>query len=101
MWRRRMALSMTGKSSWMRVRFFSLCGVMAAFLASPVPAPAAQQQVDLKLVLAMDVSGSIDSEELRLEREGTADAFLDPEVIKAIQSGSVGRIAVTMIDFSM
>jgi hypothetical protein len=96
-----MALSMTGKSSWMRVRFFSLCGVLAAFLASPVPAPAAQQQVDLKLVLAMDVSGSIDSEELRLEREGTADAFLDPEVIKAIQSGSVGRIAVTMIDFSM
>jgi hypothetical protein len=55
----------------------------------------------LKLVLAMDVSGSIDNNELQLERDGTADAFLDPEVIKAIQNGSVGRIAVTMIDFSM
>jgi hypothetical protein len=67
-------------------------------------APAAQQsgphQVDLKLVLATDVSGSISDEELQLEREGTAEAFLDPVVIKAIQTGSLGRIAVSMIDFS-
>jgi hypothetical protein len=77
-----------------------LFGLLFSALPSP-PSAAAQQQVDLKLVLATDVSGSIDNEELRLEREGTADAFLDPDVIKAIQSGSVGRIAVTMIDFSM
>jgi len=67
-------------------------------------APAAQQsgpqQVDLKLVLATDVSGSISDEELQLEREGTAEAFLDPQVVKAIQTGSLGRIAVSMIDFS-
>ena len=67
-------------------------------------APAAQQsgpqQVDLKLVLATDVSGSISDEELQLEREGTAEAFLDPQVIKAIETGSLGRIAVSMIDFS-
>jgi len=75
--------------------------VLSVILALPMPSRAAQQQVDLKLVLAMDVSGSIDNEELQLEREGTADAFLDPEVIKAIQNGSVGRIAVSMVDFSM
>jgi hypothetical protein len=46
---------------------------------------AAQPQVDLKLVLAMDVSGSIDNDELQLQREGTADAFLDPDVIKALR----------------
>jgi hypothetical protein len=76
-------------------------GVSMTLCLGPSLPHAAQQQVDLKLVLAMDVSGSIDNDELQLEREGTADAFLDPDVIKAIQNGSVGRIAVTMIDFSM
>jgi Protein of unknown function (DUF1194) len=58
------------------------------------------QEVDLKLVLATDVSRSIDDEELQLEREGTAEAFLNPDVIKAIQSGALGRIAVATLDFS-
>ena len=56
--------------------------------------------MDLKLVIATDVSGSINDEEARLQREGTAEAFLDPDVIKAISSGSLGRIAVAMLDFS-
>ena len=78
-----------------------LCGAAAALLALCSSAPAAApQQVDLKLVLAVDVSGSIDNDEFTLEREGTADAFADPEVVKAIQGGSLGRIAVAMLDFS-
>src|SRR5258705_7924737 len=76
-----------------------VCGSLLVLLASTSPAPAAEQ-VDLKLVLATDVSRSIDDDELRLEREGTAEAFLDPDVIKAIQSGSLGRIAVATFDFS-
>jgi len=63
-------------------------------------ASAAPQQVDLKLVLAVDVSPSINNEELRVEREGTASAFLDPNVIEAIQNGALGKIAVAMLDFS-
>jgi hypothetical protein len=70
-----------------------------ALFASSAPA-SALENVDLKLVLATDVSGSINSEELQIEREGTAEAFLDPVVVKAIQSGALGRIAVSMIDFS-
>lgn len=85
------------RSARMIAAFFS-CAALAAI---PSAAPAAPQQVDLKLVLATDVSGSIDNEELQIEREGTADAFLDPNVIKAIQGGSLGRIAVAMVDFSM
>lgn len=46
------------------------------------------------------MSGSIDNDELQLEREGTAEAFADPEVVRAIQNGSLGRIAVAMVDFS-
>jgi hypothetical protein len=60
----------------------------------------AVEHVDLKLVLATDVSGSISNGELRLERAGTAAAFLDPDVIKAIENGALGRIAVAMVDFS-
>ena len=77
-----------------------VCASLFAFLGASPAAPAAPQQVDLKLVLATDVSGSIDNDELKIEREGTADAFLDPNVIKAIQGGALGRIAVAMIDFS-
>jgi len=60
----------------------------------------AAEAVDLKLVLATDVSGSINNDELWLERAGTSAAFLDPDVIRAIQSGAIGRIAVSMLDFS-
>ena len=89
----------------MKIRAVKAClqlgGAVAAVLALCSSAPAAApQQVDLKLVLAVDVSGSIDNDEFTLEREGTADAFADPEVLKAIQGGSLGRIAVAMLDFS-
>jgi hypothetical protein len=56
--------------------------------------------VDLKLVIATDVSRSINDDEAQLQREGTAEAFLSNEVVRAIQSGALGRIAVAMIDFS-
>jgi hypothetical protein len=74
-------------------------GGIAALLAASLPASAAEN-VDLKLVLATDVSGSISNDELWLERQGTAAAFLDPDVIKAIENGALGRIAVAMLDFS-
>jgi hypothetical protein len=78
-------------------RSLALCASLLSLGSSPA---AAIDNVDLKLVLATDVSGSIDNDELQLEREGTAEAFLDPAVLKAIQSGALGRIAVSMIDFS-
>ena len=64
------------------------------------PSVAAQQQVDVKLVLAVDVSPSIDEREFGVEREGTAAAFSDPAVVQAIQNGSLGRIAVALVHFS-
>jgi hypothetical protein len=75
-------------------------GAVAALVALCSSAPAAQQQVDVKLVLAVDVSPSIDAEEYSVEREGTAAAFSDPQVIQAIQNGSLGRIAVALVHFS-
>jgi len=77
---------------------------MLAWPAASAPsAPSSQssiQNVDLKLIIATDVSRSINYEEALLQREGTAEAFMSPEVIKAIQTGALGRIAVAMIDWS-
>jgi hypothetical protein len=74
-------------------------GTIAAAITASSPASAAEN-VDLKLVLATDVSGSISNDELWLERQGIAAAFLDQDVINAIENGALGRIAVAMLDFS-
>lgn len=57
------------------------------------------EEVDLALVLAVDVSGSVDEEEYRLQRQGYADAFMHPSVIAAIRGGGRGRIAVIYVQW--
>ena len=84
-----------------RMRLALLAGLLAALATVPVPAaPAGPIKVDIKLVIATDVSLSINDEEEQLEREGIAEVFLDPDVVKAIKSGALGRIAVAMLDWS-
>lgn len=66
-----------------------------------MPASAqARKEVDLSLALAIDISGSIDPEEARLQREGYVDAFRDPVIVKAILGGANGRIAVAYYEWS-
>lgn len=83
-----------------------LTGVMAALLlfGRPVLAQHADAEalidVDLQLVLAVDVSGSIDVEEARLQRDGYVRALLDQNVIQAIQSGEHGRIALSYTEWA-
>jgi hypothetical protein len=60
----------------------------------------AQTAVDLELVLAVDVSLSMDMDEQRLQRDGYVQALRDPEVQKAIASGPNGRIAVTYMEWA-
>jgi hypothetical protein len=61
---------------------------------------AAEIAVDLELVLAVDVSGSILDENARLQRQGYAAALTDPRVIDTIRAGGLGRIAVTYVEWS-
>eukprot|EP00752_Nemacystus_decipiens_P000869 g869.t1 len=70
-------------------------------MVGALAAPAAAQQidVDLELVLAADGSGSIDDGELALQRDGYADAIADPEILKLIQGGLTGRIAVAYVEW--
>ncbi len=60
----------------------------------------AGQPVDLELILAVDVSGSIDPDEAQLQRQGYAQALVSPEVIRAIKAGAAGRIAVTYAEWA-
>jgi hypothetical protein len=69
-------------------------------LAAPVPASAQMTEVDVELVLAVDVSRSMDLEEQRVQRDGYIAAFRHPEVIQAISSGEIGRIAVSYVEWA-
>jgi hypothetical protein len=77
-------------------RFLLLLAIATVF----APVAAAREYVDLELVIATDVSRSIDEEEARLQREGVAAAFRSAEVINAIRSGVLRKIAVAYIDYS-
>jgi hypothetical protein len=76
---------------------------LTALLVALAPAARAagrSEAVDLALVLVTDVSRSIDDSEFDLEKQGYAAAFTDKDVIAAIRSGPVGRIAVSYIEFA-
>jgi hypothetical protein len=84
-----------------RMKPVLLGALLAALVTLSAPAaPNGPIKVDLKLVIATDVSLSINEEEAQLQREGIAEVFLDPDVVKAIKSGALGRIAVAMLDWS-
>src|SRR5579862_5775484 len=60
----------------------------------------AAEPVDLALVLAVDVSRSIDDQEFQLQRQGYAAALTDRRVLQAIRSGPLRAIAVTLVEWS-
>ena len=80
------------------VRPFLVLAVLGWLAIAPNTVRA--EDVDLELVLAVDVSRSIDDDEFRLQREGYAQAFVHPSVIGAIQSNPRQRIAVTLIEWA-
>lgn len=58
---------------------------------------AADTVADLKLVLAVDASGSVDTDEYALQLSGIAAGFRDPDVRRAIRSGPAKAIAVNLL----
>jgi Protein of unknown function (DUF1194) len=75
--------------------------ILAALCLFALSAPVrAAEQVDLLLVLASDVSRSVDTRKFQLQREGYAAALSNPRVIEAIKSGPHGRIAICFIEWS-
>lgn len=81
----------------------ALLVLLAAIVAAPVfaaPPACAEEQVDLLLVLAADVSRSIDTPKFQLQREGYAAAISDKRVLEAITAGRNRRIAISFVEWS-
>jgi hypothetical protein len=68
--------------------------------ASVASARAAPEMVDTALVLAVDVSQSVDDARFELQMEGIAKAFEDPEVQRSIFSGPHRAMFVTLVEWS-
>lgn len=78
-----------------------LLASLAVLLAlAGAPRARAAEEVDLTLVLAVDVSRSMDADEQKLQRAGYVEAFRSPGVHDAIAKGAVGAIAVSYVEWS-
>ena len=77
-------------------------GAVLAGLALALPAGGkahGQTPVDVELVLAVDVSQSMDYGEHELQRQGYVDALQHPDVLNAIQGGMYGRVAIAYVEW--
>lgn len=92
-----------------RRRFMAIAAAGAAFavLAAVPPRAPAQtpaqtrvQTVDAAIVLAADVSRSIDDDEFQLQRRGYATAVTSPQFVQAIQAGSHGAVALCFVEWA-
>jgi len=78
-----------------------LCLVLlAALLSTTVTSTRAEELVDVELVLAVDVSYSMDLEELALQREGYMAAVTSPEFLQALKLGPHGRVALAYVEWA-
>jgi hypothetical protein len=82
------------------VSFLKLLSALAIALVLAATPAFAETAVDLELVLAVDVSRSMDVDEQHLQRDGYVAALRHPDVVDAIRSGPLGRIAVTYVEWA-
>jgi len=84
-----------------QLRRVALLGLLSLVMAIAAGHRAgAQSGVDLQLVLAVDVSGSVSEARFELQKRGYVAAFRNPRLLQAIQSGSQQGIAVTMLQWT-
>ncbi len=84
----------------MRRGAFTLLIAAVLSTATLLLAWAADSPVDLELILAVDVSRSMDLDEQGLQREGYVAAIAHPDVVSAITQGLHGRIALTYVEWA-
>jgi hypothetical protein len=94
------------KAAFARITMARLMRLTIIFLivigsCSPLPtASADDQQVDLLLVLAADISRSVDDQKFKLQRDGYVNAIADPRVVRAMTAGARGRIALCFFEWA-
>ncbi len=83
-------------------------GLMAGVAVVAAPGPQLAQQrvetdanaVDVQLILAVDVSYSMDMDELAIQREGYAQAIVSKDFLQALKTGPHGKVAVTYFEWA-
>jgi hypothetical protein len=73
--------------------------------AAPLSKPRAADSstgipVDVELVLAVDISYSMDPEEQALQREGYVEALTSTEFLQALRQGMLGKVAITYVEWA-
>ncbi len=84
-----------------------VAGIAAPSSKNQIPTPGRQladkestPSVDVELILAVDVSYSMDMDELAIQREGYAQAIVSKEFLQALKSGPNGKISVTYFEWA-
>jgi hypothetical protein len=77
-------------------------GALAAPRLADMPGSKAASsiEVDVELVMAVDISYSMDMDELALQREGYAQAIASQEFLNALKQGTHGKIAATLVEWA-
>jgi hypothetical protein len=84
----------------------AIAGGDVAGIAAPNPtlqrvdAKVNAASVDIELVLAVDVSYSMDMDELAVQREGYAQALISKDFLQALKTGPTGKIAITYFEWA-
>jgi hypothetical protein len=83
----------------------AIAGGDVAGIAAPTPRSQLADakdlpSVDVELVLAVDVSYSMDMDELAIQREGYAQAIVSKEFLQALKTGPNGKISVTYFEWA-
>ncbi len=92
---------MAGLRAWKFIPWFT-CAILPGLIAA-VPIAAARDgpvAVDAEVVLAVDVSYSMNDDEQHLQRAGYVEAIQSPEFLQALRANALGRIAVAYMEWA-
>lgn len=87
-------------ADWFMVTLLVLLATGLGVRVGPAQAQPDSLEVDVALVLAVDISYSMDLDELAIQRAGYVQALRSPAVHKAIAQGATGRVAITYFEWA-
>jgi hypothetical protein len=95
---------MIRRNSFLALVSIACACALAAWHSGAAPMPRGTDpgkvQVDVELVLAVDISYSMDPDELALQRDGYAKALTSREFMQALRQGIHGKVAVTYFEWA-
>src|ERR1700751_4255404 len=77
-----------------------LAATLAVALGMPLGAPGGSDRADVALVLAIDVSGSVNDNRFKLQREGIAAALASEEVVAAVSGGVNQTVEIAIVEWA-